>query len=619
MQRPILFALPLLAVLSLLGVVCNGAASDRGPTAFDAARAEAAERGQEALGNHAQRRLWAGASGRLELSCGGPSPDGRLFSLVDWLTGDLAVYDVDADSVRRITDKGSWNDDGSWNECSLFSPDGRRIAFNYGETRGMESGYRYQLRVLDLDNPIASQKVLFELPPNGGWIRPLDWRDDEILTFAVAPGGPRRLLAVNAQNGSARTILESDEGPCLPAKLSPDGTTIAYQGGDGIRLVGRDGGNDRSAGVGAGRLIGWSPSGDLLHHQPERREILSSAWRDGRPVGEPSVVRRELTSAFPLAVAGDSLYYEVVVEAPRVHTATIDWEAVRMSAPAPLTSAIDGRSTYPAWSPDGRTLAYFHTPLGSRAPRIVLRSAQGNEVRELVEVEPANAAKLSWSPDGRTLWFQANGEVTPAIYRVDLESGEVEKAFEGLGRDFAVAPDGTLFLHRPPSLGVEPGLWAFAPATGALRRVVADDSPSEHRNMGVSPDGLQIAYSSFDSRERVHRLWVADLREGRPRELLAVPAPGYITPVANTMVWSPDGRWLLIRRDSDAEETPSTLELVPVDGGPPRVLMEGAAPRHLRLHPDGRRLAMTSGRQKSELWVMRLQPAQEGERPRPRG
>jgi hypothetical protein len=51
--------------------------------------------------------------------------------------------------------------------------------------------------------------------------------------------------------------------------------------------------------------------------------------------------------------------------------------------------------------------------------------------------------------------------------------------------------------------------------------------------------------------------------------------------------------------------------MISVDGGEPKILIEGDAPRHVELHPDGRHLAFVTGSEKKELWTMSLDRSRE--------
>src|SRR4029453_10550554 len=53
----------------------------------------------------------------------------------------------------------------------------------------------------------------------------------------------------------------------------------------------------------------------------------------------------------------------------------------------------------PAWSPDGRTIAFFSDS------KIYLMNADGSEHRPLTRPLTAGKRSLAWSPDGRKLAF----------------------------------------------------------------------------------------------------------------------------------------------------------------------------------------------------------------------
>jgi TolB protein len=74
----------------------------------------------------------------------------------------------------------------------------------------------------------------------------------------------------------------------------------------------------------------------------------------------------------------------------------------------------------PAWSPDGRRIAFRRLGIGRVNSDLYVVNADGSGLRRLTR----NAAKLrwfAWSPDGRTIAFLRNGEV----YIVNVDgSGE---------------------------------------------------------------------------------------------------------------------------------------------------------------------------------------------------
>lgn len=72
---------------------------------------------------------------------------------------------------------------------------------------------------------------------------------------------------------------------------------------------------------------------------------------------------------------------------------------VNGDAPVPFTRG-PKRDTAPAWSPDGRTLAFLSDRDGER-PQLYVIPAGGGEARKLTALEEG-AGPASWSPDGST-------------------------------------------------------------------------------------------------------------------------------------------------------------------------------------------------------------------------
>jgi len=139
-------------------------------------------------------------------------------------------------------------------------------------------------------------------------------------------------------------------------------------------------------------------------------------------------------------------------------------------------------------------------------------------------------------------------------------------------------------------------------ATGQERELHAVTTPSVYQSgVNISPDGQRLAFVVRD-------------REGQSRILTVVPAAGGIArdvlrstqlawPVS--IAWAPDSQGVLFVKQPDTQGSKTELWLVPVKGGEPRKF-DLIAPnmRDVRVHPDGRHIAFTSGADRSEVWVM---------------
>ena len=226
----------------------------------------------------------------------------------------------------------------------------------------------------------------------------------------------------------------------------------------------------------------------------------------------------------------------------------------------PLRLTFDSaEDAYPAWSPDGKHIAFIRRRAGTRAD-IMLVSSLGGLERKLREIRLDSwlvSRMLAWSPDGKWLCF--TNEVGPSghhvLFLVSPESGDVRR----------LSPEG------------DNGL--------------GDTSPA------FSPDGRWLAFCRFqhpnNSNLLLQRLSPDLIPEGAP---VAVRAAG-INPRAP--VWMPDGKKILFLDGSRIMET----EI----GGPARPFyVSASAFSELTLAGPNLRLVASLQNLRREIWTMRL-------------
>jgi TolB protein len=105
-----------------------------------------------------------------------------------------------------------------------------------------------------------------------------------------------------------------------------------------------------------------------------------------------------------------------------------------------ITKLIEGGvNTYPAWSPDGKKIA-FRRMLGESNSEVFLANADGTEVRNLTN-DPAFDGWPAWSPDGTKIAFASNRRGSYEIYIMNPDGRGVRKVANNEGR--ATAPQWT--------------------------------------------------------------------------------------------------------------------------------------------------------------------------------
>ena len=251
--------------------------------------------------------------------------------------------------------------------------------------------------------------------------------DGKRMIFQSRRLGRGALFIANVDGSDLRVFLDSGDDPA-GAAWSPDGRHIAYSGsvdGDAeIFIVGADGrGRRRLTAIRADDSHpAWSADGSRIffssnRHTPDMSLPFGQQWHDTfsmRPDG--SDVRRhtdcKAVCTYPApSPDGRQIAYRKVVRSPGLR-----WDLSVMPANSEVfVSNADGSGErnlsdhpsydgWPAWSPDGRFIAFSSNRAGpANTGQVWLVPPEGGPARQVTTGEWSNTTPR-WAPDSRAIF-----------------------------------------------------------------------------------------------------------------------------------------------------------------------------------------------------------------------
>ncbi len=217
----------------------------------------------------------------------------------------------------------------------------------------------------------------------------------------------------------------------------------------------------------------------------------------------------------------------------------------------PLTD-LEGSESYPSLSPDGERLLYVKS-VGGNAD-IYLQRVKTGVRRNLTAGSPADDTQPAFSPDGRQIAFRSERE-GGGLFVMDAEGGAVTRLTYA-GYHPAWSPDGKRIVFstegviRPQERHQVSQLWVMDVASKEKRPLATSDAVQP----SWSPDGGRIAYWGLSGGGAQRVLWTVPAGGGAPVEVrLAWPLPSGQAAAGKESadgsinwnpVWSSDGLYL---------------------------------------------------------------------------
>jgi Tol biopolymer transport system component/beta-lactamase regulating signal transducer with metallopeptidase domain len=554
------------------------------------------------------RRIWAGPG--VDLG-GAPSPDGEYISYVDWDTGDLAVYEVATGKKRRLTNKGSWDESDEFAEFSRWSPEGKRIVYDW-----YNKDYFIELRIVGLDG--SEPRILYR-NKEVTWARTYDWSPDgkQILAcFSTKEGD--QIVLVSVEDGSVRILKTLKRYYPQNMVFSPDGRYIVYDfpqkesslESDIFQLL-ADGSREIPLIVHPADdcVLGWTPDGKNILFISDRTGspcMWSIAIADGRVQGIPKLIRKDIGQKFRSMgfTKEGSYYYGCGGEGGfDVYIAKLDLQTGKvLSPPQKAIQRFEGHNATPDYSPDGKYMAYV-SHRGSRHQILCIRSLESGQEQEF----PSKLMRMTdpkWSPEGNFILIAGMDYNINRYgnYQVDPKTGIFtpvllpSKEFRFNSHEWS--RDGESYFMGRSSVKNKHSQIMLREIKRGKEKEIYHLPRLERFRLACSPDGKWLAFINMRNDSALRIIPSAG---GEPRELYRCePKKEQLL----TCKWTTDGKYILfvIRK---IEQKESSLWRIPVEGGEAQKIDLGINIGGLSIHPDGQHIAFgTRENQPAEVWVM---------------
>ena len=472
------------------------------------------------------------------------SPDSRRLAFQAYRDSTWQIWTVNADGTELKPATSSPFDDRE----PAWAPDGARLAFS------SDRGGSYDIWTLTLatgDVRRITTAASNEFMPS--------WRSaTDVAYVSDRRDAPGIYVTSTAAKGNDDILVQAADG-ALAAPAFGAGGGVAFNaiaGSHSRLMVGERNFADADEDVFPFRPQ-WLPDGDLLYTADgkiKRRPAAGGAARVIEFSADVSFTRlafapkrHAFDAGGPQPVRG-IMHPALSPDATQIAFAALgDIWTMPIGATARRVTSDAALDTDPAWSPDGRLLAYSSDRGGSM--NIWIHDVQHGVERQLTHLASA-ATMPAWSPDGSRIAFtDADGQLQVA----DVESGAVRRIHDHLnepGRP-SWSPDGAAVVVS--SLKVYST--RFREGTNQVLRVALDGSadrwfdPAPHKSIGMredygpvwSPDGTQMA-AIVDG---LLAAWPVN-RDGTP----AGPPRPLTTELAGAPTWSRDSRQILYQTDT---------------------------------------------------------------------
>ena len=453
-------------------------------------------------------------------------------------------------------------------QCPFFSwsPDGLRVA-----TAAITYG---PIRLVEVETEQVTQLPLKE---KFTFLHGIDWSPKgQLIAFhTLNEQGQSTLWTISSGGGSQARIL-AESSPIQAMRWSSDGRFLYYV------LPGPN-----------------TPELRRIEIDPESGQTASDAETvlTGLPISSISIARQADKIAYTRATSETNLW--VVTPGRSNRAGAVETRKLTSGTYEDKSAVI---------SPDGSQVAFV------RNGDIHLVASAGGPARQLTFTKGSEWSP-AWSPDGRWIAFGSNEGGAARVWRIAAEGGS-PRAFDKtrLGQQLVWAPGKRIVYHRTGNRNFN----LLDPESGSESPLVKNDSVGFIFSPMYSPDGTRVV-ALWNRRRPDGRTgsayWAISTADSAETFLGDAPVPvkGFAPGVRHTPLgWSGDGSWLYTWASSD----PRRFLRIPAGGGEAETVFEWPFNGEMvgapcSPFPADNRWLCTVGTSRSDIWLVEhLDPAE---------
>jgi len=296
------------------------------------------------------------------------SPDGRYLTYIDWNNISLNIRDLHTNTNRVLSKVGTWIMPNEFPDTSIWSPDGKKVAYYWFVGRDTE------LHIVNVDG--TSDKIIAkgnsETTP---W--PVSWSPDGKYILAITANKIKneinhKMVQVFVEDGSIKVLKDFKNLSCGGVMdISPNNKFIVYaiQQNENskqkdIHILSLDGRIDK-------KLVNdlandsapfWSPDGKEILFVSNRygtNDLWKLKIKNGNVIGVEEIVKADLGSRNRiLGITKDNaIFYGVINSRIDVYITNLK-EGKSVNSPLKISKLSTKRNINAIWSPDGQFVSY---------------------------------------------------------------------------------------------------------------------------------------------------------------------------------------------------------------------------------------------------------------------